>query len=228
MELPFVASEKKEFLLSAPKLIVFDMDGTIIDQPEFYRAVYTDTLNQIVQEERGQKGLQTLAWCRQNLEGKGELALMALGIPFRLWAEKLMSSCVDLIVPRPDIVTALQSIQSKKVLFTGSPLGMVERLLTKFGLNSKNDFDLVIGWKEPELFPLKWNCSTYIFETLATLADCRPENIWSVGDNWESDLEPAQRIGMKTIQICKNTGTPDARFSTILDLVTTAKTSNLL
>lgn len=228
MELPFVATEKKELLLSTPKLIVFDMDGTLIDQPEFYRAVYSDSLNQIVQETRGQEGLQTLAWCRQNLEGKGELALMALGIPFRLWAEKLMSSSVDRIVPRPDIVTAIQSIQSKKVLFTGSPMGMVERLLTKFGFNPIDDFDLVIGWKEPELFPLKWNCSTYVFETIAALADCETENIWSVGDNWETDLAPAQQIGMKTIQIRKSTGTPDARFTSILDLVTTGKTSNLL
>jgi len=122
MELPLVATETKEILLPTPKLIVFDMDGTLIDEPEFYRVVYSGTLNQVVEETKGPEGLQTLAWCRQNLEGKGELALMALGIPFRLWAEKLIDAPMDTITPRPDVVAAIRSIQSKKILFVNDNL----------------------------------------------------------------------------------------------------------
>lgn len=228
MELPLVTTETKEILLPTPKLIVFDMDGTLIDEPEFYHAVYSGTLNQVVEETKGPEGLQTLAWCRQNLEGKGELALIALGIPFRLWAEKLIDAPVDAVTPRPDVVAAIRSIQSKKILFTGSPLAMADRLLTKFGFNPRNDFDLIVGWKEPELYPLKWNCSSYVFETLTALADSEPENVWSVGDNWETDLAPAQRVGLKTIQIRKNTGSPDARYKTIIDLVTATKKAGIL
>jgi FMN phosphatase YigB (HAD superfamily) len=42
-----------------------------------------------------------------------------------------------------------------------------------------------------------------------------PKDAWSVGDTWETDLMPAQKIGMKTAKIGKYEGSPTVCFATL-------------
>ena len=205
--------ERKESVLPKPQAIFFDLDGTLVLAPQFYTDVYTGTLVNLVKEMRGDKGLEML-WARESLDGKGELTLMAMGIPYRAWAQKLIDAPLDLVIPQPETVSCIRALKAKKIIFTGSPVQMAYRLLDRLGFNPRFDFDLIIGWKEPEAYPLKWNNSSYIFETVCALMDADPK------DNWEADLEPAKRVGITTIQIRKETGVPDFRFPDIESLVT--------
>lgn len=218
-----VTIEQREPLQDYPALTIWDMDMTIVLQGEFYRKVYSTTLEQTVFEAAREEGLKTLAFYRENREGKGELALGALGIPFSKWAAKLDEASVDDIIPKPDIVERFRKIPSKKVLFTGSPKGMAYRILTRFGFNPEQDFDAIIGWEEPEISPLKWSCSPFVFRAICNEMGVDPQNAWSIGDNWESDLLPAQLQGITTIQINKNTGNPDFRFASISSLIDTVE-----
>ena len=197
------------------KLVVFDLDGTIIVNSEFYRTVYSGTLNQIVAEKRGEKGIEVLQHCRKNYDGKGQLALFALNIPFREWAQLLINAPVESIEPQPHLCRQIRSLPVIKIVYTGSPVEMVFKTLQRVGFNPDRDFDLIIGWREPEFFPVKWACSPIVFERVLQKFSVLPEEAWAVGNVWNTDLLPAQAVGMKTALIRKSGGAPDTHFSSI-------------
>ena len=196
------------------KLTVFDLDGTIVHEPEFYRTVYSGTLTELVKERRGESGLEILRQCRENYNGKGELALLALNIPFREWAQRLIHAPLDLISPRPTLVEQIRKLSARKVIYTGSPTEMAERVLGRLGF-APQDFDDIVGWKESELLPVKWTCSSLVFETILKKFSVVPSQAWAVGDDWEADLLPAHSLGMKTARIRKQGGSPSAWFPTV-------------
>ncbi len=222
-----VFSETKEIMLPKPKGIIFDLDGTIVDEPEFYSSVYSQSLIDFVREREGEKGVETLL-NRVKIDGKGELTLESMGIPYSAWAERLINAPLDLILPQPDIVSLFQNISAKKVIYTGSPLTLAYRLLDRIGFNPKRDFDLIIGWNESETFPLKWTNSSFVFESIAALLNCEPEKLWSVGDDWKADLAPAAKLGMTTVQIRKTDGQSNAQFPAIRDLLSVAQEKGIL
>lgn len=186
------------------ELIIFDFDGVFVEWTKEWRNFYSGTLEKTVREERGKNGIETLKRCRKNFEGKGEIALFLLRIPFKKWAEKLNEVPLDLIEPNPRLVEKLRRLKSKKVIYSGSPRAMILKVLQKIGFSSK-DFDLIIGWQEPEIFPIKWTCSPLMFEMICKIFSVSPQRAWAVGDDFDSDLKPAQEIGMKTVGIgnCK-------------------------
>lgn len=200
-------------------LIIFDLDGTIIINSKFYKEVYSKTLNEVVEEERGQHGLSVLNYCRKNYDDRGELSLFSLNIPFDKWADKLIDAPLNLIVPQPALVKRIQMLNAKKVIYTASPVEMAYRLLEKLGFCPKQDFDCIIGWQNPETSPLKWTCSSFVFEAILEKFQCKSNYAYSVGDDWEMDLKPAKSIGIKTVGIRKQAGSPDIWFSTLEEFV---------
>lgn len=197
------------------KLIVFDLDGTIVVEPEFYKEVYSGTLTDLVEDVRGERGLETLRFYRENYDGKGELALFALNIPFRMWAERLINASLDLISPQPELVEKFRSLKSKKVIYTGSPVEMADKILQRVGF-TKDDVDLIVGWREPELSPLKWSCSPLVFESILLRFQHVPADAWAVGDDWDTDLNPAKVIGMRTARVRKQGGFAAREFGTLV------------
>jgi len=200
------------------KLIIFDLDGTITVESQFYREVYSETLNKLVENERGAEGLKVLNRCRKDYDGKGELALLALNISFKMWAQMLIDAPLDLLRCNDEIVNCVRKVDAKKALYTGSPMKMISRMLNQIGL-SENDFDVIVGWDEPEVFPLKWSCSPLIFEKISSGFKIDFGEIWSVGDTWNTDLEPAKKIGIRTAMVGKNNGSPDVFYPTLVDFL---------
>lgn len=200
------------------KLIIFDLDGTITTETQFYKEVYSGTLNKLIADEKGDEGKKMLDYCRKNYDGKGELALFALNIPFKKWARLLINAPLDLLGQKDDIVNQIRGIEAKKVIYTGSPVKMAVRMLDHIGF-SKDDFDSIVGWDEPEFFPVKWSCSPLMFEKIIQSFKINFREIWSVGDNWETDLEPAKKMGIKTAMVRKNTGSPDVVHLILEDFI---------
>jgi FMN phosphatase YigB (HAD superfamily) len=198
------------------KLVIFDLDGTISVKPEFYKSVYSGTLNELIESERGEKGLKILNQCRKNYDGRGELALFALGIPFKKWAKMLIDAPLDLIMENSSFVGGMRRMEAKKVIYTGSPREMAIRILKRVGF-SEDDFDLILGWEESELFPLKWSCSPLIFSKIVQDMGGNFSGAWSVGDNWETDLAPAKVIGIKTAMVEKFSRLPDACYPSLTE-----------
>ncbi len=197
------------------KLIVFDLDGTLCVNPDFYRSVYSRTLEQVVSQQRGDKGSAMLQYCRETYGGKGELALSALNIPFREWAKLLCNATLDIVKPRALLNEQLRCLAAIKVVYTGSPMNMAFGILQKLGFLPAKDFDLIIGWQEPEHFPLKWTCSSFVFQAIINKFSVDASEVLAVGDTWDTDLMPAQAIGIKTAMIGNGGGTPDMRYSSV-------------
>jgi FMN phosphatase YigB (HAD superfamily) len=201
------------------KLTIWDMDGTLVQEPKYYRGVYSASLEQTALEIAGQRGLDEVNFCRANFEGKGELALGRLGIPFSEWGQRLFAAPVDLITPQPAVVEKFRSLDEPKILFTGSPLAMAMKILDRLGFDPLKDFEMLVGWQEPESEPAKWSQSKRIFQEILQKMNVKPQDAWSIGDNWETDLAPAQALGLTTVQIERVTGTPDYRFPNISEFI---------
>ncbi len=197
------------------KLTVWDMDGTLVQEPKYYRGVYSASLEQTAFEIAGQRGVDEINFCRVNFEGKGELALGRLGIPFSEWGKRLVAAPVDLITPQPQVVDKFRTLDMPKVLFTGSPLAMAMKILDRVGFDPLKDFEMLVGWQEPEDEPSKWYQSKRIFQEILQKMNVNPQDAWSIGDNWETDLAPAQALGLTTVQIERNTGKPEYRYPNI-------------
>lgn len=193
-----------------------DFDGCLVDsEPAFYKKVYSGTLNAIVEQERGIKGLEHLQYCREHYEARGEVALYGLGIPFKKWADALSAAPVDDIKPQPAVVQLIRSLSHRPVIFSGSPTLMIYRILDRLGFSPDQDFTGIIGWEEPEEFPLKWSCSPFVFQSICERFGFPREKTWCLGDNWQTDLLPPAKLGLTTVQIAKQTGSPDYYFPTI-------------
>ena len=67
------------------KLFIFDLDGTLIDDMEFYKKAYSENLDMLVRKRAGNKGTKMLNFLRNSDKYRGELALVALGITFSDW-----------------------------------------------------------------------------------------------------------------------------------------------
>lgn len=204
--------------MKKPKIIVFDLDGTLSDNPDFEEDVYSGSLEKIVFEKRGAYGKEVLSQCRKNFEGKGELSLFALNIPFSGWAKIINESPVDLVKPDPELVEQIRKIDVKKVIYTGSPTIIAGRIIEKIGF-SVSDFDLILGYSEPEIFPVKWASSPVVLEKIINQFDCGPDEAWMLGNEWIIDSMPAKSVGMKTVQIKSKIGNPDFYFDTLKEFL---------
>lgn len=205
-------NQAQEREVGYPDLIIFDLDGTLIEAPDFYQSVYSYTLEQLIEERFGNEGLELLAYYRQNYDGKGELALEKLGIPFNDWAQKLIKADLRRLSPRNGLVEKLRSVSAKKAVYTGSPSEMAKLALKSIGFEPAADFDQIIGWEPTHHQPEKWSCSPAVFSQISVEFSASPNQSWAVGDNYDTDLEPAKSLGMVTFQIGSRKGEPDFRF----------------
>lgn len=205
--------------MNKPKLIIFDFDETLVENSEFYKKVYSGTLEELILKERGKYGMEVLQNCRKNFDGKGELALFALNIPFKVWANMLINVNLEMITPDREFVDNINKLKAKKIIYSGSPVKLIHRILEKIGFSEK-DFDLIIGWQEPESFPVKWTGSPLIFEKIIKEVGFNREDVLAVGDSWKNDLAPAKTLGIKTALIGKGENSnPDFCFNSVFEFI---------
>jgi len=154
----------------------------------------------LVSIEKGETGLKILKYCRENYQGRGELCLLALNIPYLKWADKLNLLPLKLIKKDLPLVQKLRQIKSLKVVYTGSPKSLTLRMLKKVGFK-KNDFDDIIAWEKSELYPIKWSCSPFIYKAIADKFSIPIKKMLVIGDNPVTDLIPAEKVGISTKNI---------------------------
>lgn len=200
-------------------LIVVDLDYTITDGSdertrEFYRTTYHDVLSELVWDKAGEDGRRQLHRARERKDGlHGISVLIALGIPLSEWFERVKANArFDLIPADYELVELWQNTRAHKVLYTANLHEMVLGILRARGFDEENDFDKIISWHQTERMPLKWTCSFQLFRQIMNRFEFRGSDAWSVGDTWETDLEPAQRAGFRTVQIGNKPGSPEMRF----------------
>lgn len=90
---------------------------------------------------------------------------------------------------------AIKKIKKKKILVT---TGLKELQLAKIkALNIENDFEEIFI-DDPRLIPRRHKVD--IFKQILLDAEVKPEKIWVIGDNPESEIKAGKKLGMNTIQ----------------------------
>lgn len=199
------------------KLYIFDLDGTLIDDMGFYRKIYTENLEKLVLERHGKAGLQIVNMVRQTNRGKGELALLVLGISYDEWFDRVTDADIKLLAPKPELVKAIKTLKGIRIVFTGASRDLAQKMLGRVGFKPK-DFDEMIAFEKPSVVPLKLSADKLVFQYLLDKYKIAPQNAYMMGDEYEFDLLPAKVLGINAIEVRHKSGKADHFVPSIVDL----------
>lgn len=199
------------------KLYIFDLDGTLIDDMDFYRRIYTENLEKLVKDRYGDEGLKIVEMVRRVNRGKGELALLVLGISYDEWFDAVSDADLKLLPQKPQLVEAVKKLDGIRVVFTGASRSLAEKMLDRVGFKPK-DFDEIIAFEKPSVVPLKLSADGLVFQYLLDKYKIVPQDAYMMGDEYEFDLLPAKVIGINVIEVRHKSGKADHFVQTIIDL----------
>ncbi|MFH0890470.1 MAG: HAD family phosphatase [Candidatus Liptonbacteria bacterium] len=200
------------------KLYIFDLDGTLIDDMPFYKKIYSENLEQLVGERYGVEGLRLVNMMRRANGGKGEFALLALGISYDEWLDRISEEQIAELKPRPGLVKAVRSLDGIKVIFTGTSKRITSRILARAGFKEQ-DFEEIVAMEKPAVVPIKLTADPLVFEYLLNRYSIKPGDAYTIGDEYRFDVLPAKSIGMHTIEVRHNSGSAEYFALTILDAI---------
>lgn len=199
------------------KLYIFDLDGTLIDDMDFYRRIYTENLDKLVKGRYGDEGLKIVNMVRRANRGKGELALLVLGISYDEWFDAVSDEDLKLLQQKPKLVEAVKKLNGIRVVFTGASRNLAQKMLGRVGFKPK-DFDEMIAFEKPSVVPLKLSADKLVFQYLLDKYKIAPQNAYMMGDEYEFDLLPAKVFGINAIEVRHKSGKAEHFVPSIVDL----------
>jgi len=170
------------------KWLFFDIGSTLIDETECYDHRIRDAIagTDITFDEFNEK---RISFAKQNLKGDIE-AIEYYGLTKTPWNHEYEK-------PYDDAEAVLKALSEK-----GYHIGIIanqsagtEKRLKNWGLMKY--IELVIASAEEGVA----KPDVEIFLRALNRADCSPENSVMIGDRIDNDIEPANRLGMKTIWV---------------------------
>lgn len=212
--------------MKSTKLYIFDLDGTLIDDMSFYRKIYSENLEKLVRDRHGEAGLKIVEMVRRVNRGKGELALLVLGISYDEWFDQVTETDLKLLAKKPALVEVIRKLDGIRVVFTGTSRALTEKLLAGVGFNPE-DFDEVIAFEKPSVVPLKLTADKLVFQYLLDKYKIAPRDAYMVGDEYEFDLLPAKVLGINTIEVRHKSGKADHFIQNIMDIPTYLESINI-
>lgn len=168
--------------------LFFDVGSTLVDETECYNHRIRDAIagTDITFEQFNEK---RIFFAKQNLKGDIE-AITYFGLtktPWHTEDEKPYSEAEN-------VLKALSEAGYKIGIIANQSLGTQSRL-EKWGLMKY--ISLVIASAEEGIA----KPDKEIFFRALSRAECLPENAFMIGDRLDNDIEPAKKLGMKTIWV---------------------------
>lgn len=208
-------------MLPGIDLVILDIDNTLVrpKDPNFYRK-YSEAVNIAVSQYLSvslEEGTRVADFYRENFSG-GEVALFSgtVGQHFPQYGERkpnigLLYDAMCSIDPsgqfmREEMTLAfirLLRYQGKKIVaLTDSPEDLSRRVLSEVGIDPDHDFDLYLSYTKAS-GPLKILQRDRIFSDIAERFGVQPERTLSIGDNYKLDVQPAEKLGIRTCLVSR-------------------------
>lgn len=203
------------FMLERVEWIFFDVGSTLINERKVYEHRMRD-MAEATNRAFEQIYDMAISFYKENKKGDLEVAKL-LGIPKQKWY-------FDEEVLYEDAIPCLEQLSKRyKIgIIANQALGTVERLQQHGILQF---IDLVIASAEEGVA----KPDPRIFQIALERSGCKPENAVMIGDRIDNDIEPAKRMGMKTIwikqgfgglwNICKEDEAPDNIVNDLAELL---------
>lgn len=213
------AESTQKDVLPGIDLVILDIDNTLVRprDPSFYRK-YNEAVNMTVSDYLSvplEEGTRVADFYRQNFGG-GEMALFS-GTISQFFPEynelppnlELLYDTMCSIDPSGQfesdgiavaMIRLLRSQGKKVVALTDSPEGLSRRILSDSGINPDEDFDMYLPYTK-EQGPLKILQKEQVFLEVANRFGIPPDRVLSIGDSYRSDIQLAEKLGMKTCLI---------------------------
>lgn len=189
------------------QILIFDMDGTLyrhdgdagtFKNSSLHKKVILNSLQFVLQREGGslQVAQEIIDQGLKDSIGISNVLSKRYGIKRSDYFDIAWNINPGEIIKEFDIqrdtVVRLNKAGKRLFLLTGAPRIWMENVMTDLGLS--------------EVFERKFNGEMFgkkdeIFDSLAKEFD--PKTLLSVGDQFESDLAPAQKVGMNIFQVKK-------------------------
>lgn len=221
-------------------VVIFDIDNTLVRprDPRFYRQ-YTEAVNKAVSKRLGislEEGKRIADYYRQHFGG-GENALFAGNLHEHFPEHGIVKPDYSLLYDKMceidptgqfdrhdqvlEYIKTLREQGKKVVALTDSPFDLSQRMLFEAGIDPEKDFDLYLAY-EKEKGPHKIVRSQEVFSEIAAYFGVPHQRVLSIGDNYTSDIMPADRLGMKTCLVNEeaNEGYKGYRVNTLHDVFT--------
>ena len=216
------------------KLIIFDIDGTLVVAPDFYKK-YSILIEKIISQKLKislKKAKEVANYFRKKF-GRGEMALKSskigkiTGINFKgnigtnsLYKGILNINPENYLKPDKKINLFLKNLyQQQKILIalTNAPIKQAYKIFKAKGIN-KNYFKEIVGWQERKNMPK--NSLGFIYKRIIKKYKLKPEEILTVGDVYETDIKPAIKLGIKGVLITnKNYKTKIIKVTSVYEIL---------
>lgn len=193
----------------------FDVGSTLINERKVYERRMRD-MAEATNKSFEQIYDMAINFYKENKKGDLEVAKL-LGLPKQKWY-------FDEEVLYEDAIPCLEQLSKKYKIgvIANQALGTVERL-QQHGI--QQFIDLVIASVEEGVA----KPDPRIYQIALERSGCKPENAVMIGDRIDNDIEPAKRMGMKTIwikqgfgglwNICKEDEAPDNIVNDLAELL---------
>jgi len=196
-------------MLSPIKLLVFDLDGTLVDS----RLDLAHSVNAVLLSLGREKlpvdvivsfvgdGAQDLL--RRSLQASGiplEEAVTAMPRVFPIFMEYYQDHCLDFTLPYPGVISVLERFSShRKAVLTNKPIVPALKILE--GLVMKGYFELIVGGDGPHGKKPDPAGLGYILSALEAL----PSETIMIGDSVQ-DVQTAKAVGCESIAFLEGMG----------------------
>lgn len=206
---------------------IFDLDGTLYSferrsgvsfvKSQFYQDIKENVYQFFAEELKisHKQAIQTYEKIMDEFEGEVSLGVeKTFGIDrYRYFAATWNLEPKKYLESNRNLIPIMEKVNGKAAILTSAPLVWAENVLMFLGIDK---------YLEGAVFTGEGNIrkpNPEVFRQVLRFLDCPPEQVFSIGDQEQTDIIPAKLLGIKTIFIGGNSLEADYSLSSIDELL---------